>query len=508
MIKKIKTYIVLAAVALSVSSCLDKYPENAIPSDQAIQTVNDVDQAVIGIYDAFKSSALYSGNLTLLPDIQTDLVYGVNGNTGVYGSIWRWNDILSNDKDIESVYAALYEVIGRCNFLFDNLEKVRAKVTEEDDLDKLDQCAGEAHFARALAYAELIKLFCKPYESDEEAANELGVVISRHSRGDEPMVRASLKDSYQFVLDELDLAAEGLALDEDEEPSSTTLFDSPYFNEYTVYALRARVALYMKKWDEAVKYSTKVIDSGYYQLSSCNEQISQGVSYYKYMWTNDQSTETIWKIAFTATSYGGALGKVFFNYDYSTVRPDYVPASWVLGLYDAYDLRYEVFFQDMATGYSHQLSWPLLIKYFGNQQFTELYGILHVSMPKVFRLSEQYLIRAEAYCNLNKFGEAGKDLTKLRSARMSSSGNIVVNKDKWLDAISDERVRELYMEGFRLQDLKRWHRGFERKPQSQSLTVGSSLKVEKDDKMFVWPIPLHELEAPGSQILPNESNKY
>ena len=392
--------------------------------------------------------------------------------------------------------------------MFDNLEKVRAKVTEEDDLDKLDQCAGEAHFARALAYAELIKLFCKPYESDEEAANELGVVISRHYRGDEPMVRASLKDSYQFVLDELDLAAEGLALDEDEEPSSTTLFDSPYFNEYTVYALRARVALYMKKWDEAVKYSTKVIDSGYYQLSSCNEQISQGVSYYKYMWTNDQSTETIWKIAFTATSYGGALGKVFFNYDYSTVRPDYVPASWVLGLYDAYDLRYEVFFQDMATGYSHQLSWPLLIKYFGNQQFTELYGILHVSMPKVFRLSEQYLIRAEAYCNLNKFGEAGKDLTKLRSARMSSSGNIVVNKDKWLDAISDERVRELYMEGFRLQDLKRWHRGFERKPQSQSLTVGSSLKVEKDDKMFVWPIPLHELEAPGSQILPNESNKY
>lgn len=275
MIKKIKTYIVLAAVALSVSSCLDKYPENAIPSDQAIQTVNDVDQAVIGIYDAFKSSALYSGNLTLLPDIQTDLVYGVNGNTGVYGSIWRWNDILSNDKDIESVYAALYEVIGRCNFLFDNLEKVCAKVTEEDDLDKLDQCAGEAHFARALAYAELIKLFCKPYESDEEAANELGVVISRHYRGDEPMVRASLKDSYQFVLDELDLAAEGLALDEDEEPSSTTLFDSPYFNEYTVYALRARVALYMKKWDEAVKYSTKVIDSGYYQLSSCNEQILQ-----------------------------------------------------------------------------------------------------------------------------------------------------------------------------------------------------------------------------------------
>ena len=124
MIKKIKTYIVLAAVALSVSSCLDKYPENAIPSDQAIQTVNDVDQAVIGIYDAFKSSALYSGNLTLLPDIQTDLVYGVNGSTGIYGPIWRWNDILSNDKDIEKVYSALYTVIGRCTLIPQHYYKI------------------------------------------------------------------------------------------------------------------------------------------------------------------------------------------------------------------------------------------------------------------------------------------------------------------------------------------------------------------------------------------------
>lgn len=507
MIEKFKTYILLATVAFSASSCLDKYPENAVESDKGIQTVSDVDQAVIGIYSAFKSASLYSGNLTLLPDIQTDLVYGVNGNTNTYGAIWRWNDILSNDGDIESVYSGLYDVIGRCNFLFDNIDKVRDKVTDDELLDKLEQYSGEARFARALAYSELIKLFCKSYESDEDAANELGVVITRHYRGDEDIVRSSLKDSYQFVIDELELAAEELALEEDYDAATSPLFDSPYFNEYTVYALRARIALYMKKWDDAVKYSTKLIDSGYYQLSSCNNEISSGVSYYKYMWTNDVSAETIWKVAFTPTSYGGALGRVFFNYDYSSVRPDYVPASWVLGLYDASDLRYEVFFQNFTTGYSHGLNWPLLIKYFGNQQFTQQYGILHVSMPKVFRLSEQYLIRAEAYCNLEKYGDASKDLMTLRSARMSASANVNITKDNWLDAISDERVRELYMEGFRLQDLKRWHRGFERTPQFQSLSAGSSLKVEKDDPMFVWPIPLHEIEAPGSQIKPNESNK-
>ena len=67
MIKKFKLYILLAAVVLSTTSCLDKMPEDSIPFDEAIQTVDDVNLAVIGIYDAFKSSSLYSGSLTLLP---------------------------------------------------------------------------------------------------------------------------------------------------------------------------------------------------------------------------------------------------------------------------------------------------------------------------------------------------------------------------------------------------------------------------------------------------------
>ena len=51
MIKKFKLYILLAAVAFSCTSCLDKMPEDAIPFDKSIQTVDDVNLAVIGIYD-------------------------------------------------------------------------------------------------------------------------------------------------------------------------------------------------------------------------------------------------------------------------------------------------------------------------------------------------------------------------------------------------------------------------------------------------------------------------
>jgi hypothetical protein len=73
--------------------------------------------------------------------------------------------------------------------------------------------------------------------------------------------------------------------------------------------------------------------------------------------------------------------------------------------------------------------------------------------------------------------------------------------------LAQERMKELFMEGFRLNDLKRWHEGFERKEQTSTISPGNTLKLEKDDPRFVWPIPQHELDAPGVDLAPNESNK-
>lgn len=498
MIQKIKRLTLLTAAVLSLCSCLEKLPADAIPEDKAIRTLSDANQAVLGIYSDLKSGALYSGLLTLLPDIQSDLVYAVEGYSNTYGNIWRW-EILPTDTDVAAVYGTLYGIIGSCNFFFDYVEQLRATLTEDNDLETLQGLEGEVHFARALAYSELIKCFCKAYEPDT-AADELGVVLVESYYDHGPFTRASLEASYQFVLRDLEKAAEYIDFDETN--------NSPYFTKSLVNALYARVYLYMQDWENAVKYSSLVIDDEYLQLSSATRQYgSTGQSYYEYMWTNDAASEIIWKVGFTPTSYGGALGQVFANYNYVIFRPDYVPATWALNLYSNADARASVFFQSIQTGYAHGLQWPLLIKYFGNETFIQN-RILHVSMPKVFRLSEQYLIRAEAYCRLKQYGAAAKDITTLRIARYTTSyGSTSLNENNWLQTISEERVRELFMEGFRLQDLKRWHMGFERTPQTSSVTEGSSLKVAADDPLFVWPIPQHELDTPGNNIQPNESNR-
>ena len=516
--KKLKSYLLITLSVCVLSSCLDKYPQDEIPAGSAITTIEEANQAVIGIYSAWLSGALYSGYLTLLPDLQADLAYAVNGYTNTYGDVWRW-DILATNSQITSVYAALYDVIGRCNFLLANVNKVRENIYNDEDFDRLEQYQGEAYFARALAYSELIKLFCKAYDSDEMAEKALGVVLRKEYYSNEPLTRSSLKASYEFVLEDLARAEDYLQLTEEEEKdASLTFYSSPYFSIYTVYALRARVALYMKDYTNAIKYSTLLIDAkDRFALSSANESYTtmtdwlsmttKEISYYEYMWRYNLSTESIWQVGFTETAYGSALGTIFFNWDYMSYKPDYVPALWVLNLYATNDMRYSVNFCEVTTGHSHGLTWPLLAKYWGNQELFDGAQLRHVLEPQVFRLAEQYLIRAEAYAQKGNYSNASKDITELRKARYSSGYSASLTEKNAMDIIEEERVKELYMEGFRLQDLKRWHKGFERTPQTESLANGSSLKVEPDDPLFVWPIPQHELESPGANIQKNESNK-
>ena len=65
----------IAAVALGMSSCLEKLPGDYILEEEGMKTFEDAEQTLTGTYTAYMSGALYSGYLTLCPDIQADMVY-------------------------------------------------------------------------------------------------------------------------------------------------------------------------------------------------------------------------------------------------------------------------------------------------------------------------------------------------------------------------------------------------------------------------------------------------
>lgn len=117
MIKNIRV-VFFSLALLGACSCkgfLDEYPDSAIPEEQVMENLDDCSNIVTGIYSAFKSSYLYSGSMSLLPDIQADMAYASDANMGTYTEFYRWQFKPTN-AEVQGVYASLYSIAATCNF--------------------------------------------------------------------------------------------------------------------------------------------------------------------------------------------------------------------------------------------------------------------------------------------------------------------------------------------------------------------------------------------------------
>lgn len=502
--KKIKIFslALIMAITTSCSDFLTELPNGSIPQDEAIKNLDDCSAAVIGIYSAFKSSALYSGYMTHLPDIQADMGYLTLSNTGTYADIYRWN-IKPTTSQIMSVYSGLYSVISRCNFVMNYKDELYATLTTDAEKKVFEKRIGDVYFARALAYSELIRYFCEAYTEETADKEDFGVsIVLTYSNTSKGVKRSTLRESYAQVLSDLDNAEKFI-------PSDRSIADSEYFSPGAVLALKARVYLYMGEYQKSVDAATKLIKSDVYSLADAIYATSGGRSDYSNMWTYDSSEEIIWKVAMTTTDRGGALGKVFLNYNGATYSPDYVAPNPIQDLYDNKDMRYPNFFTQITAADGTE---PVIIrKYLGNPTIDGGASKLFTNMPKVFRLSEVYLVRAEANWNLGNYSAAAADLTSIRKKRISGYGSTGGTGDALLTEIQNERARELFMEGFRLSDLKRWKKDIVRKKQIYTITgeKENQLTVKYGDPLYrftTWPIPQHEIEASNNVVVGNASN--
>lgn len=504
--KKIFCILSMLAVLTSCNDFLTEMPETAIPEKEAMKTLNDAEEVCLGVYSTFKNPSLYSGSMVQASEVQTDLFYAAKGYTNQFGAFYRW-EVNANEPVLLNVYAGLYQIVNRCNFFFDHREEVEKTLKTDAEHKQMDKFTADVAFMRAYAYSDLVRLFCKAYDP-ATAATTLGVPIYLHYReGDEATTvqpRASLAANYALILSDLDLA---------EQKETRDGCDTPFITKGAIEALRARVLLYMCDWDGAEKYATKVIEHKTnsvptYKLANamraCADPQGGVTDEYSLMWEYDTADEIIWKIAFSSTDMGGSLGSLFMGINAGRYNPNYFPANWIMESYQNYDKRYTTFFRNVTT--TQGVQWEALVKFPGNPEIDGVAGPYYVNMPKVLRLSETYLIRAEACCMQNKTDDALKDLTELRRNRIQNYGAAVCEPSKLLGEIQRERVRELVGEGFRLSDLKRWNLGFERTPQTGTIEGPnySSFKTPAGNPRFTWLFPQHEITASKGVVVQNE----
>jgi hypothetical protein len=105
-----------------------------------------------------------------------------------------------------------------------------------------------------------------------------------------------------------------------------------------------------------------------------------------------------------------------------------------------------------------------------------------------------YLLRAEAYAEMNQLAEAAADLNAVRAARIAGYTPVTFStKEEAIDAIMNERFKELPFEGFRYYDLKR--RGLDIIRLASDVQSPSWQNLPSSDYRFTLPIPQDAIDA-------------
>ena len=487
--KKTTIYIILLFITfISCEEFLEKNPADSVITDLAIESYDDAVVAMNGVYSGFKSTGYYGRYFVVHADVLTDEVQSAIGYSNQLGDFYKWS-FLADNGEITAAWNIMYKVIVRASNIIDALPNI-----DDADQAQLDQIEGEARLARAIAHFDLVKAFAKAY-LQSDPVSDLGVPIVEHFAVAEPE-RNSIEEVYSFIMSEA-RAAKGLLAN-----NGVSDAGSVFLTSGAAEAFLARVSLYMGNYDDAISYATSVIDHPAYELS-------RDSATYADLFLHDVGDEIIFKIGLTRLDFDGHyIGYNYYNNSQGAPNADYIPSDWIINLFDANDYRFDIAFKTEVT--DHGWSWPLVWKYPGNPLFYQSDITTNANMYKVFRLSEMYLIRAEAFAEIGQFTIALTDYNTLRSARIKNYTNENLTGEVLKEAIWEERIRELCFEGHYYWDLKRKGMGFQRVPVTHP-TEGvitnpgpsqSELQVDPLDLRWVWPIPDSELRA-NKNITPN-----
>lgn len=151
----------------------------------------------------------------------------------------------------------------------------------EGESKEMDQTLGENYFLRAFMYFNLCNIFGRPYAQSPET--NLGVPLKLSTKMDEYPERATVKEVYSQLIEDLEKGASLMQIEK----------DNIYASKEVAYALLSRIYLYMQNWEKAAEYADLVIKSGRYALL-------EGETFQRYpTFVPEKNAETIWAIRMT-----------------------------------------------------------------------------------------------------------------------------------------------------------------------------------------------------------------
>lgn len=432
---------------------LDNPPATSVNANEALATDADMLTALNGTYAGMRNSNLYGRTLPLLGDLQADNVFISTRNSGRYTG-HNLNNFVVNNADVLGIWENAYRVILRAN----NIINAKPTVTAQANVD---QYQGEAYAIRALMYFELVKTFARPY-TDNPAG--LGVpIVLEYNISNKPG-RATVEENYAQILSDLDKAYTLMTL----RPTTARL------SKYAARALSAKVNLFKgtpASLQLAFDQSVEVINSSQTTLLTPNNFNSYWTS--AIAQKSASVNETLFELVSDQIDNAG-----FDELAYFYGQQGYGDALATKTLYDSYsatDVRKSL----IQVGTRVRAENPAYIV----RKYPDL---VNYGSKKILRLSEMYLIAAEAAYDLGRPLDATTYLQALVSQR-DPAATVTEVGDLLFERIITERRKELAFEGDRFHTLNRLKRDITDR--------GGSVKViPYTDFRRVAPIPLSELD--------------
>lgn len=503
---------IIAGAAVMLSSCDMETVQEGVLDDTAplnFEYATNLRNQVV--YSNLRSMSV--GGWVYDTELQLDQFIGMSNNGGRGGNIHN-GFLSSTTSEFASYYQSCYTVISRCNYFIPKCEELLSGVSA-DKAQELSRYIAEAKFTRAFAYYYLLDRYCNTNDAADNAENSLGLqIVTTYAPSGNPATypgRSSLKASIEFIQQDLSDAFNGLSEYEATVSDAQCVAGANYLSSYAVAALQARMALSIGDYTTAVEKSQYVIDNPNYTLATGEDYIN--------MWYDADVQELIFAPYVDANEISSPQAfSTCQGYNYWWVDPaqcDYIPTqASVYSLAEYYDAEgyiNDIRFVAFLGGDAYKLNVEggqtytyVFQKYPGNPAL-DTGTAMYDNTPKPFRLSEQYLILAEAGILTGAEATAQDAINKLVQARMITPGDqdeITLAGSELLTFIRNERSKELMGEGFRLSDLRRWKQGFNRnQPYDLNPLVAETLSInalnvayEDEDYRFVWAIPQAEMD--------------
>lgn len=437
-----------SALAMMCTSCDDflsiEPPKTEIVSEVVFENELSAKAALSGIYSMMMSTQSFTrAGLEEYTGILSDEM--INYSTRAAQIQFHQNALSAINTDVMSVFwRESFKYILNANTIIEGVERSDALTQSAKN-----QLMGEAKFIRGYCYFHLINLF-----------GDIPYLTSSDYRVNAVAPRTPVGVVYNNIEQDL-LEARNLLKDD----FSASNGDRTQPNRGTATALLARLYLYTEQWEKADQFASILIgDDTRYSLKEDLNSVFLA-----------NSSEAIWQLRPVIPGVNTPQGQLFIlsAAPNSTTRR----VSLTPDLVDAFETDDTRRSHWVGTFSNASGTWYYCHKY----KVAVNPVVSEYSM--IFRLAEQFLIRAEARANLDDLEGSRHNLNVIRN-RAGLPDSPANDKASILAAIEQERRVELFAEG--------GHRWFDLKRTNRANDILALLKVGWQPTDVLLPVPESE----------------